>query len=222
MDKNKIIATIQEKIMSTQDEGLLFDLHPDDFNMEFELSKEQEQYLDKLNRFTMQGEYKIPSKHDTFYYLSVILMKDTKRKIAFNDVDSFRLDFWKYWTDRLNKVKSMLEKVKNYLDAETITDKDLIFTNVGGTREKQIYIDVFIITQKYFIRLFINTDNAFDRTEHIIQRDIKKISISDTEVDVHFHGLHDPLRIIVDDYKVALDLQRHLTSLREFKHSKQP
>jgi hypothetical protein len=79
-------------------------------------------------------------------------------------------------------------------------------------------IKLFIISEKYLIMLSLDENGLNDRIEHIIQKDIKRLNIRhDSTLEVHFHGHHEPLSIDVDDYKSALQLQRHLTELRQVR-----
>ena len=77
------------------------------------------------------------------------------------------------------------------------------------------YVDVFIISNKYFVKLSINNKGIIDRVEHIIKRDVKKLNIvGDNMLEIYFHGLFDPEVIVLDSYDEALKLQRHITQLR--------
>jgi hypothetical protein len=83
---------------------------------------------------------------------------------------------------------------------------------------KATYADIFIISARYFIKLTLGENGIIDRTQHILARDIKKTNIVDNnKLEIYFHGLYDPETIIMDDYKSALDLQKHLTDLRQVR-----
>lgn len=78
------------------------------------------------------------------------------------------------------------------------------------------FADIFIVNSKYFIKLSLGEKGMIDRTENIISRDIKKLNIAQGNLlEIYFHGHYDPETIVLDDYSEALNLQRHITELRE-------
>ena len=81
------------------------------------------------------------------------------------------------------------------------------------------YADLFIFTSKYFIKLSLGSDGLIDRREHIIQKDIKNLNIVDNNLlEIYFHGHFDPETIVLDDSKSTMQLQRHLTDLRQIRN----
>lgn len=92
------------------------------------------------------------------------------------------------------------------------------YIHKADTKEvKSYYSDIFIISNRYFIKLSIGEAGLIDRTEHLL-RDIKKVNLAaDEVVEIFFHGLFDAASIVLDSYADALNLQRKLTNLREVK-----
>jgi hypothetical protein len=112
---------------------------------------------------------------------------------------------------------AVFESVRKYYAPENVNQNDLVYVNVHDNRQVAL---IFIFTPKYYIKLTIGQFNAV-RIQQIIQRDIKKVTAASSFVSLHFHGLHDPHRIEVDNYESAVKLQQHITGLREKNHFRQ-
>ncbi|MBP7810066.1 MAG: hypothetical protein KA163_12290 [Bacteroidia bacterium] len=211
MEKNKIIATVRQQFIENADEGLLFNLNPNDFNKVFKLSPSQESVLNDMSQRYSWQQHELPDKTDILYYLSMVLIQRTfmRERIRY-DRDDFYEKFWAYWTDRFNNVKTLIEKTPDHFAAETIGEKDLVYINVTETPT----VIIFIITSKNIIKLNINAQGKKSRTVQIISRDIKKIEAIDSSVVLRYHGQHQPETIEIDSDKSAIKLQDHLTDLR--------
>jgi len=110
------------------------------------------------------------------------------------------------------------EKINNTFTVINNNQRSLYIKKADCKKSRETYTDIYIISRKYFIKLSLGSKGVIDRTEHIIQRDIKKINIAENiMLEVFFHGHFDPETIILDDYKTALNLQRHLTELRQVR-----
>ncbi len=108
----------------------------------------------------------------------------------------------------------VLEKVRPLVDEEKIDEKDLVFVNVNNYH----FVRIFIINTKYIIFLSVGEKGLGNRVQHIISKDIKKIVASEKDLNIYFHGAHEPWQILVDDYKTAVNAQKLLTELREKKY----
>ena len=77
-------------------------------------------------------------------------------------------------------------------------------------------LSIYLISETRIVNLVI-ANNALKRsTEHNIQKDIKKVEIEDElKVGIHYHGLHNPEYIIVENYDEAVYLRKKLNLLRE-------
>ncbi len=214
MEINNIISTLRQQFLEETDEGLLFGLKPEDFHSKLKLTDTQLKLLREIDSIS-PSKIDLPEKKDIIFYLCVSFIRRNSHsfisRIRYNEYD-FHQKFWDYWINSFDKVKATLEKVPIYLNAETIDDKDQIYYSINS----QHYVSIFILTTKYIINLVVGPDNPL-RTQHIIQRDIKKIEATDRSVYIHFHGLHNPQVIMVDTYKSAIKLQQHLTDLRDKK-----
>lgn len=91
------------------------------------------------------------------------------------------------------------------------------FTKKGDCKGIKVTIaDIFIITNKHFIKLSISAEGVLDGTKNIIARDIKKLNISlGNLLEIYFHGHYDPETIVLNDYSEAHNLLAHLTDLRD-------
>jgi hypothetical protein len=263
----KITSIIRDKFIENLDEGLMLRTDLQSFN----LTKEEEEYFGHVGRSSYSGgvsreELSIPDKQNPLVYLTTIFLKigtitlkdqydrDISESIYFDH--RFRKHYNWYWTEKAKVLVSILSNASQYISAESFSEKDLVFVNVGyrdwawenksyynekilnnytvlnnGKKSTfvkkadckkivETYVDIFIITDKYFIKLSLGPSGVIDRTEHIIQRDVKKVNIAENiMLEVYFHGHFDPETIVLDDYKSALQLQRHLTELRQVRPS---
>ena len=112
-------------------------------------------------------------------------------------------------------IETFLEKVENYLAEETITDKDLVYINVyaewgNGEPFVNIFVNIFILTAKQFIKLQLIMEGDINKIEHKIPHDIKESIAKEDRVSIYFYGSTYPQIIYVDDYKSAIHLQKHL------------
>ncbi len=263
----KIISIIRTKFIENLNEGLLL---REDFN-NFELTESDKNYYRRNFHSSTTSIYHnerddiiIPDKKNPRTYLTAILLK-TKQKRKKDDNSwysdyyqpfdkDFEHHFHSYWQEKLFVLKDILNNAPEFVNAETISDKDLAFINVGyrwtyyegaGSYHPKLqnafqiinenisfkyykkadckdinatFADIFIFTTKYFIKLSLGANGVLDRTEHIIQRDIKKLNIVDNnKLEIYFHGHFDPEIIVLDNYKSALQIQRHLTELRQVR-----
>lgn len=259
-----IISTIRNKFIENFDEGLL--LQHDLIN--FDLSDNERKFYSETCKDSHYKGYNrekilIPNRKNPFSYLTARYFttklsnkEDPKYESDFYypiyKNEQYRNDVILYWTQRADILNSILKTAPELIDAETITDNDLVFINVGirnwrwenpsnfSTKIndtfhifnkaekysfvkkadckaiKETFADLFILTNKYFVKLSLGSKGVIDRTEHIIQRDVKKLSIvENNKLEVYFHGHFDPETIVLDDYKSALQAQRHLTELRQ-------
>ena len=237
---DKIISTIRQKFIENINEGLFL---RDDFDS-FKLSIEDIQiFKEKFGGYSHDGkdrvqiilsekdkelfnsiyrqwgwEYKfkdkemiICDKSNPLLYLTGVLLRSRDFSYpAYND--SFSLRFEKYREVHENNLNALLKNAPKYIEAEIISDKDLLYINVKSEPRANIYI----ISNKYLMKIALGPNGIIERIEHIIKKDIKRLNITnDSTLEIHFHGHHDPLYIYVDDYKSALQLQRTLTELRQ-------
>ncbi len=129
--------------------------------------------------------------------------------------------FYDHYSSLSKILQSLLNQFKTALSYEDISPQDRIILNIMGITiphvicsEKAVAVNLFRITSNLFIKLTISENMITERLEHIIVKDIKRLEVIDNELNVHFHGLHYPESIKLDDYSSALKLQNHLTMLR--------
>lgn len=143
----------------------------------------------------------------------------------------------KYFWDYLNKAKFYIQE-ENLHEIKTciinISEKRYNFSNLE--REKlnsegalsipflscilgqpiSYQFHIFLVSDKRIVQLITDDKKLILSEEHIIQKDIKKIEIeNETNVFIHFHGLHDPTLIVMDDYKSAVNFRKEISELRE-------
>ena len=87
-----------------------------------------------------------------------------------------------------------------------------------------IFLSIFLITEKRILSIASGED--FIRfSDYLIQKDIKKVEIvnehyeKQIEILLHYHGFHDPEKIVLDNYPTAVNLRKQISELREEKYS---
>lgn len=106
-----------------------------------------------------------------------------------------------------------------FVDGYTVFENEKTYTFTKKSDCKGIeadYLDAFILSRKYFIKLSIGEEGVIQRVHQIWKRDVKKIDIyQSVMVEIYFHGYYDPEILVLESYEKALDLQRKLIDLRE-------
>lgn len=205
-----LIEKIKKQFELTIDAGLLYKIHPDEFNtcFIFEDDEKVSRYLGRRNLFKDIGN----NKEFVYPYLTTqfLNVKNSGRSHLSYGNDSFYEMFWEYWLREFEKIKATVANVPKYWEIEDIKAEDLIIINV-----KSIYqIKLFIINNKYITELEIGNEKLNHRIEHLILKDVKRIEASDEYIHVYFHGVHLPFSIRLENYKEVIKLQRQLLELR--------
>lgn len=208
MKIDSFINMLRQQFVENTDVGLLLNLKPEQFNSKFKFHEMDEKFLDLLCEGHFSDE-KPPKKTDILFYLSYSVCLNslpTTRK-HFRKAD-FHEKFWRHWTERFNRLKTLFNIAQEYFSAETINDEDLVYINVTETPA----VTIFIISKEKLIKQQIDTHSK-NRTLHIL-RDIKKIEAKDHAVVISYHGQQHPDTIEISDAKSAIKLQDNLTMWR--------
>lgn len=150
----------------------------------------------------------------------------------------FSLDEWgKELKEKHNYLWNISKNLSTALNGENLKEVNSFYVNIADNPDKKpsyyypkYFIDkssldklsefriiIYLFSNKRIIRLNIQHD-GIDSKENIIQRDIKKIEIiNNLYVNIHYHGLHDPDLIIMDNYESAIALRTEISKLREYK-----
>ncbi|MEI6767147.1 MAG: hypothetical protein WCM76_16070 [Bacteroidota bacterium] len=146
------------------------------------------------------------------------------KKFEAFDSSEFYEGLKEYHQRQGGETKKIFDHITDKLKYEQITDKDILLINPTTVVYKSYMIKdrveqlvkIYIISSKYIVCLTFGKDGLANRTEHIIKRDIKKLELErDLDLYIHYHGLHDPQKIVLENYEEAIDLQRFLTQNRE-------
>jgi hypothetical protein len=106
----------------------------------------------------------------------------------------------------------------NFQDNSHRITKRICNTENSLTFSGEFDLIIYLISDKRIIKLVIDDKKLISSKENIVQKDLKKIEIgSDVCVFFHYHGLHDPDLLVMDDYESAVDLRRKISDLREMK-----
>lgn len=74
---------------------------------------------------------------------------------------------------------------------------------------------VYLLSSKRVLKLEVNHSRIYTE-EHIIQKDIKKVTNSNTIVEFHYHGLHNPDKLYTDTFEEAVKLRKFVTEMRDY------
>ncbi len=261
---SKIVENIKAKAIENLDEGML--LKPQIAEQFENVAYDFATPFEKFARSGITGspiKNKAPDRKDAFAFLITQFLNVVPSSYGefryYNSADrsylnKFHNEFREYWREQVEDLKTLLKSAPQFLEPESISEKDLVFINVGyrgfdyegkGSFHPKLYdtyevinkgapyhfwkkadckgieaafIDIFIISSLHFVKLSLGASGVLDRTD-IIHRDIKKLNIVNNNLlEIFFHGFYDPEIIVLDDYKSALDLQRHLTNLRQVRY----
>jgi len=126
----------------------------------------------------------------------------------------------------------LIENVGRYLKTEDLTKVKKYYINIFDsshclqpnqkkTNDYKYRVLIYLITSDRIITTSINNEKVLRNTEHIIQKDLKKVEIVDeTTLQFHYHGLHDPDNLYLDSFEVASALRKEITLLRESRFDK--
>lgn len=218
MKTEALLEKIKAQFEAKVDAGLIFKIDPEEHNTCFFFEDDiKPKYSSgtRTNRFDIENI----DKHDIYRYLTAKILKMKFKGYYLNYGDSeFYNKFWTYWLGEQEKVENTLALVKEYYAAELTNISDLIITNADKRDGYYHQVKIHIISQKYITELLIDEKSLNHRTEHVIQRDIKRIEATSEHLHVYFHGIQYPFIIKFDTYEEVIKLQRHLLELRNSKH----
>jgi len=128
----------------------------------------------------------------------------------------------------------IIQNAEKYLKSENLSEVIKYYVNITNnpTRSflkiynseksfsdlKEFRLIIFLLSNRRIIKLVVDDKQLISSKENIIQKDLKKIEIEqDVNLFFHYHGLHDPDLLVMDDYQSAADLRRKISELREMK-----
>lgn len=85
---------------------------------------------------------------------------------------------------------------------------------VNGFNQNYFTIIIYLLSNDRIISLSANS-RQINSEEHIIQKDLKKVSNIDSAVHFHYHGHHNSDCLVMDTYEEAVKLRSIMTELRE-------
>jgi hypothetical protein len=125
----------------------------------------------------------------------------------------------------------LVKNVLKYIEAENLSEIESFYINLNeNTSLNKIcntenslpnskynpLLIVYLFSKKRIIKLVVDDKHLISSKENIIQKDLKKIEIrDDVNIYFHYHGLHQPDKLVIDDYKSAINLRRQLSDLRQ-------
>lgn len=214
MKTEALLEKIKAQFEAKVDAGLIFKIDPEEHNTCFFF---EDDIIPKYSSGTRTNRFenKNIDKHDIYRYLTAKMLKMKFKGYYLNYGDSeFYNNFWQFWLGEQEKVENTLALVKKYYAAELTNISDLVITNVDKRDGFYYEVNIFIISQKYITEMSIDEKSLNHRTEHVIQRDIKRIEAKSEHLYVYFHGIHHPFIIKLDTYEEVIKLQRNLLELR--------
>lgn len=199
-----LIEEIKNKFISHIDAGLLFKIDPDKLNTPFYFDDDKINYGRRENYFTNYNN----NKEDIYRYLTKRTLQ-IRSDLTYGTNEFYRF-FWELWLWQFDEIKTTIANVPGYWKMELVKPEDLIIINVHVLR----YVKIFIINDKYITEIEIDSKKLRHRTEHLIIKDVKRISADENCVYVYFHGVHNPFSIQLENYGEVIKLQRQLLELR--------
>lgn len=88
--------------------------------------------------------------------------------------------------------------------------------NEYGIFRYRIQFIIYLISSLRIIKLEEH-HGRISTEEHIIKKDLKKVSNTGANLYFHYHGLHDPDLLVLDTYEEAVQLRKQVSALRESK-----
>jgi len=154
------------------------------------------------------------------------LIWDYKSPLNFNKLSVFAEEY----KEKFQVCWEVIHNAERYLNSEISGDINSYYINILDCNHQLfkknytnydlegIILMIYLISTRRIIKLLINKDRLMTSSEHIIQKDFKKVEIyNDVQVCFHYHGLHDPDVLFMDNYESAVSLRKIISELREFK-----
>jgi hypothetical protein len=116
-----------------------------------------------------------------------------------------------------------LNRVKNYyinIYQREIKNSENSISSLSNTvpfdkhNKNSFYIIIYLISNDRIIKLCAGS-SSITSEEHIIVKDLKKVTNTNSEVEFHYHGLHNPDCLAMDTYDEAVKLRILMSELRE-------
>lgn len=115
--------------------------------------------------------------------------------------------------------RELIRFAEKCLKGEDLSETIRYFINITSWESMIIYL----ISKNRITKLEIEKraygDICCSSNEHIIQKDIKKVEVYNQRIYFHYHGLHDPDILIMDNYEAAVNLRKEISELREKRFS---
>lgn len=145
-------------------------------------------------------------------------LKDYLRKENLNELLDVVVNFGKRHESQQARGHSYHTNYQ-YVDGYKVFENQKLYEFTKKSDCKSInvgYLDIFLLSKKYFVKLSIGAEGVIQRVHQIWKRDVKKIDIyQSVMVEIYFHGYYDPEILVLESYDKALELQRKLMDLRE-------
>ncbi|MBT7994936.1 MAG: hypothetical protein HN691_08685 [Bacteroidetes bacterium] len=140
----------------------------------------------------------------------------------------------------------ILEKSKHYLILEELDKVNSCYINFLGYKysafspeykyfntkgslsfypkeDSGFRMSIYLISESRIVNIILNNKKLISSNEHIIQRDLKKVEVfNDNQIYFHYHGLHKPDVLHMDDYESAIKLRKQISKFREKRFFNNP
>ena len=182
------------------------------------------QYYNRTNSFlenSLWGEW---DDRYPLYFRDLLISDDLVR-------EKFLVEYKNILVTIKNAKKALdtedLKKANNFyinIESHGIKNSQNSISSLSDVKEYGLYqqnsfsIIIFLISNERIIKLSAG-NHSISSEEHIIVKDLKKVALTDSTVEFHYHGLHQPDCLEMDTYDDAVKLRILISELRENKRN---